>query len=278
MIRVLILDDELLISEYVHSHLEGDSQIAIIKTAWDVCEMGDGETALSRINQLIGGENPDVVVLDLVWRADVRWGWDILRWIRKSHPRIRVIIFTNSQVLADVNEAEEEGASGYVWKLDWRELLPAIVAANGGQTYYSHNVPTPRSRQVKELTRTENKVFWRIVRDIPRVKIAREIGGVARDTIDVHVNKMEDKIGHRDGWKGVARRGGRDPSLLCELTEMESRVFDLYAKGTTKTAAISEILLMPQDGVKDLMLRIRHKLNCHPDGWKGIAKDLGQIG
>lgn len=276
MIRVLILDDELLISEYVHSHLEGDSQIAIIKTAWDVCEMGDGETALSRINQLIGSENPDVVVLDLVWRADVRWGWDILRWLRKSHPRIQVIIFTNSQVLADVNEAEEEGASGYVWKLDWRELLPAIVAANGGQTYYSHNVPTPRSRQVKDLTRTENKVFWRVVRDIPRVKIATELG-VTREAIDVHVGNSEGKIGHRDGWKGVAKRAERDPSWLCELGVMERRVFDLYVKGSTRADVISEILRVPKDGVKDLMHRVRRTINCHPDGWKGIARDLRQI-
>jgi DNA-binding response OmpR family regulator len=70
----------------------------------------DGEHAL----QLVEDEEPDFMVLDL--KMPGIDGMEVLRRIRKAHPRIRVIMLTGHGSERDRDEALRLGAHGYLQK------------------------------------------------------------------------------------------------------------------------------------------------------------------
>lgn len=105
-IRVLVVDDSVVIRRLVTHALGEDDGIEVLGAA------PNGVIALQRIRQL----NPDVVTLDI--EMPEMNGLDVLRQIRKSHPGVRVIMFstlTERGATATI-EALSLGASDYVTK------------------------------------------------------------------------------------------------------------------------------------------------------------------
>lgn len=82
VIKVLVVDDSVVIRRIVSEALSGDPQIHVVGTA------SNGVIALQRIRQL----NPDVVTLDV--EMPEMDGIETLRHIRKDFPDIQVIMFS----------------------------------------------------------------------------------------------------------------------------------------------------------------------------------------
>ena len=101
---VLIVEDDRILAEAyaaVLSHADMDYQV-----------VHDGEEAL----RLARETRPDVLLLDL--RMAKLGGLEVLRRLRprQTLPRTKVIIFTNYNVQADIDEAFRLGASHYLLK------------------------------------------------------------------------------------------------------------------------------------------------------------------
>lgn len=126
------------------------------------------------------------------------------------------------------------------------------------------------------LSPREREVFYLVVRDLSPQAIAEEMS-IGVDTVHVHMANIRQKIGHQDGWKGISREVQKDPALLDELSDVEKLVFNLYARGTTARQEIAAEVRVSEADVANLIRSIRRKLNCHPDGWKGIAREEGDI-
>lgn len=134
-IRVLIVDDSVVIRRLITRALSEDADLEIVGTA------SNGFVALAKIPQL----NPDVVTLDIEMpKMD---GLETLRQIRKLYPRLCVIMFSTltERGAAKTLEALSLGANDYVTK-----------AANVGSLEKSleklRGELTPRIRQFFSLS------------------------------------------------------------------------------------------------------------------------------
>jgi two-component system chemotaxis response regulator CheB len=105
-IRILVVDDSVVIRQMVSQILAEDPEFAVAGVA------GDGKIALARIEQL----SPDLVTLDV--EMPVMNGLETLAEIRKRHPKLPVIMFSTltERGAGATVEALSLGASDYVTK------------------------------------------------------------------------------------------------------------------------------------------------------------------
>ncbi len=106
-IRVLVVDDSVVIRRLVTLALEEDAQIQVVGTA------ANGSIALQRIPQY----SPDVLTLDI--EMPEMDGLETLRHLRREYPHVRVIMFSTltERGAAITLEALTLGASDYVPKV-----------------------------------------------------------------------------------------------------------------------------------------------------------------
>lgn len=100
--RVLLVDDE---TEFVQAMAE-----RLKMRDLDASTVYDGEQALS----FVGRQEPDVMVLDL--KMPGIDGMEVLRQVKKSYPKIQVIILTGHGSEKDEEEARRLGAFDYLEK------------------------------------------------------------------------------------------------------------------------------------------------------------------
>src|SRR3954467_608908 len=81
-IRILVVDDSVVIRKLLTDTLSGDSTLEVVGTA------SDGRIALTKLSQL----KPDLVTLDI--EMPVMNGLETLAGIRKLHPKLPVIMFS----------------------------------------------------------------------------------------------------------------------------------------------------------------------------------------
>ncbi|MBL9210712.1 MAG: chemotaxis response regulator protein-glutamate methylesterase [Opitutaceae bacterium] len=105
-LRVLIVDDAVVIRRLVSDCLAADPEIEVVGTA------SNGQIGLARITQL----NPDLVTLDI--EMPVMDGLEMLAALRKTHPRLPVIMFSTltERGGSATLDALSLGASDYVTK------------------------------------------------------------------------------------------------------------------------------------------------------------------
>lgn len=105
-IRVLVVDDSVVVRQLVSNILSEDPELEVVGVA------ANGRIALSKIEQV----NPDVVTLDI--EMPVLDGLATLKELRKTHPRLPVIMFSTLTARggAATLDALSLGANDYVTK------------------------------------------------------------------------------------------------------------------------------------------------------------------
>ncbi len=105
-LRVLVVDDAVVIRRIVSDTLNADAEIEVVGSA------ANGKIALARIPQV----NPDLITLDV--EMPEMDGLATLREIRKKYPKLPVIMFSTltAKAASTTLEALAAGASDYVTK------------------------------------------------------------------------------------------------------------------------------------------------------------------
>lgn len=126
MIRVVVVDDEVLFREGLVELLQGDPDIEVVGQA------GDGRAGVAAVQ----AHRPDVVLLDM--QMPVMNGLDATVEIRRTNPTVAVLVLTSFQYDEYVLPALRDGAAGYLLKdSSTAELRHAVHVAAAGEAILS---------------------------------------------------------------------------------------------------------------------------------------------
>ncbi|WP_033439495.1 response regulator [Saccharothrix sp. NRRL B-16314] len=208
-VRVVVVDDQLLIRESIAALLDLQPGVSVVGTA------GDGRAAVD----LAVAEDPDVVLMDV--RMPVMDGIDALGVLRRRNPRTRVVMLTTFDDEEYVVRALKAGASGYLLKdRPAVELAAAVRLAHSGvvqfdpaaaarlATALGHERPVPH-----DLDLTEREVD--VLRLVATGSTNREIAGrlhLSEGTVKNHVSRILGRLGLRDRTQAAVY--ARDHGLL----------------------------------------------------------------
>ncbi|HEX2619760.1 MAG TPA: response regulator, partial [Phototrophicaceae bacterium] len=128
-LRVILADDHALLRKTLANLLEQREDYVV------VAEAGDGEAAFQQTVAIL----PDVLILDL--NMPIKGGLEVLPFIRRDAPSVKVLVLTGREEDAYIVRALRAGAHGYILKTaDESELIEAINKVTSGQMYLGRGV------------------------------------------------------------------------------------------------------------------------------------------
>jgi DNA-binding NarL/FixJ family response regulator len=202
MIRVLIVDDQILVRGGFRALLERAADITVVG------EAGTGDEALD----LAGRCQPDVVLMDIRMP-----GMDGIEATRRLRHTARVIILTTFDLDEYVYAGLQAGASGFLLKDTLAaDLVDAVRVVAGGQSVAAptvtrrlieHFVTTrpvaPRdTASLAPLTPRERDVLTLIAHGLSNTEIAQRLQ-LSEGTVKNHVNRILSKLDLRDRVQAV---------------------------------------------------------------------------
>jgi DNA-binding response OmpR family regulator len=212
--RILVVDDEKDIRELISFYL--------LKEGFDVLEASNGEEAL----EIFENEYIDLGVIDVM--MPVMDGFELVEEV-KSFKDVPMIMLTAKAESKDKLRGFSVGVDDYVIKpFDPSELIARVKAIlkrysiNASNSIQIHDVefdgdkyeiryngesihlPLKQFELVFELVKNPNQIF-------SREQLIEKIWGMDYDgfdrTVDVHIKRIRENLGHLPGFKVVTVRG-----------------------------------------------------------------------
>src|SRR4051794_33162747 len=192
MIRVVIVDDHALFRAGITQLFAQTEDIVMVG------EAADGDEALSTIAAL----RPDVVLMDL---SMPRMSGNVAtRRIHELYPEVRVVVVSSYVDRADVLDALDAGAVGYLLKdAHPDELLAGIRSALANGTPLAPRAASEvvqawrDTHEVGELTARELDVLALLANGLPNKVIAQRLG-ITEKTVKAHVTRIFQTLGVTD--------------------------------------------------------------------------------
>jgi DNA-binding NarL/FixJ family response regulator len=191
-IRVLVVDDHLVVRTGVSALLRGVADIAVV---------GEAENGRQAVEQARLCD-PQVILMDL--RLPELNGVEATRRILAARPEVGIVVLTTADAEAEVLTAVEAGALGYLAKTSQKEeFLEAIRRVARGEAWLpphltrrllTHLKPRPGGDGVEALTSRERSVLMLLARGWGNREIAGKLG-VAEITVRTHVSHVLGKLG-----------------------------------------------------------------------------------
>lgn len=193
--KVLVIDDDKLITSAIKSILKSDPAIGPVETGNSYQEALD----------LYKTFQPDLVLMDI--RMGERSGLDALLEIKKLDPRAKVIMLTTFSDDDYIRRSVELGAYGYLLKSEFETIIPAIHSVYHDQKVYDPSVfskiPKISSKPLsleKLLTESEENIAKLIAKGKTNKEIAEELY-LSEGTVRNYVSTILDKLDIKDRTK-----------------------------------------------------------------------------
>ena len=193
--KIIIIDDDVLVAGALKTILEMDSEI-------QVCSSGqDGKDAIVLYRTF----RPDVLLMDI--RMQNVSGLEASRQILEEDPQARILLLTTFSDDEYIVKALTYGVKGYLLKQDYQNILPAIKAVYAGQTVFGTEIVS----RIPELLQEKKTYDWK-AHDISEKELQvialvaeglsnREIAGelfLSEGTVRNYISSILDKMGLRD--------------------------------------------------------------------------------
>ncbi len=199
-IRILCVDDHVVVRDGIAAILNLQSDMTLVASA------SSGREALEQYRSV----RPDITLMDL--RLADMSGFDAIRAIRSEFPNAKVVVLSSYEGDADIREAMDAGAQGYVAKgMVREELLDVIRTVHAGKRRIPAALAQTLAEHVSDdqLSPRELEVLQFVSAGKRNKEIAAELS-VAEDTIKMHVRNLLSKLGASDRTEAVTialRRG-----------------------------------------------------------------------
>ena len=143
MIRVVVVDDHLVVRAGLSQLLGTETDIVLVGTA------ADGREAIDVVDR----ERPDVVLMDLSMPGGD--GIEAIRQLSMAFPECRVLVLTSFSDRTTITEALAAGADGYLLKhCEPEQIVSAVRAVNDGGSPFDPKVARVllNSRRIRSAT------------------------------------------------------------------------------------------------------------------------------
>jgi DNA-binding NarL/FixJ family response regulator len=201
MIRILIVDDQIIVRHGLKSLLEIQEDLTVVG------DVSNGQEALEIIASLdLQFQLPDVVLLDV--RMPVMDGVASTQELKKYYPELKILILTTFDDDEYISQAMNYGAKGYLLKDSPPEdLAMAIRVVNKGHTYMGSGLlekmlqhstqPEIATVAIAELSPREQEVLNLIATGANNREIAKNLY-ISEKTVKNHITSILSKLNLRD--------------------------------------------------------------------------------
>lgn len=126
--RVLIIDDDMLVAISLQTILESDSEVSVVATG------NSGEDAI----RLYREHKPDILLMDIQMAG--MSGLEAGKQILSEDSRAKILYLTTFMDDEYIVKALKLGAKGYILKQNFEGIVPALRAVYGGQNVYGDDI------------------------------------------------------------------------------------------------------------------------------------------
>lgn len=192
MIRVVVVDDDPLVTESLRTILDLSQEIHVLNT---------GNSAAEAVNLYLQ-EHPDVLLMDI--RMGESTGIEAAKEIFKQAPDAVILLLTTFSDDEYIREALQIGVKGYLIKQDLASIVPAIKAVYNGQTVFGTEIAgklasiltsqAPQTQPTIELSEREESILIAVANGKNNKEIAKELflsEGTVRNNISQLLEKLE---------------------------------------------------------------------------------------
>lgn len=204
-IKVMIVDDHLVVREGLKQLLEMEDGIQVV---------GQASNALECF-QFLEKTHPDVIFMDV--RMPGISGIEATRLISQKYPHVRIIMLTIYEDAQYVNEAIYAGAKAYILKnVNRQDLIkiirhvmedhafldPSVTATIFNRLKRGNHIPVEKGET--QLTQRELEILKEIVAGNKDREIAESLG-ISEYTVRSHIKSLYRKLGVSSRAKAVAK-------------------------------------------------------------------------
>ncbi|MBO0474757.1 hypothetical protein IGL98_001283 [Enterococcus sp. DIV0840] len=195
MIRVLIVDDDVLVTTSLKTIIEASGEISVV---------GIGDSAIQAV-ELYEELQPDILLMDI--RMKESTGIEAATNILAKEEQAVILLLTTFSDDDYIMEALRIGVKGYLLKQDIEAIVPTIKAVKNGQSVFGHTIMErlPHLLQTEKITCLEEhkvnekdlSILSLIAEGLNNKEIANQLY-LSEGTIRNYISNLLEKLELRD--------------------------------------------------------------------------------
>lgn len=189
--KVLVVDDDRLVSASLKTILESDDGIRVVGT------LNSGADAVTQY----AAQKPDVLLMDI--RMEGMTGLDAAKAILKDFPDAKILFLTTFADDEYIAQALQIGAKGYLLKQNFEAIIPSVKAVYAGQRVFGDEIvsrmPTMHSNRLSDfgLTEREAELLTQVAEGLSNREISEKLF-LSEGTVRNYISALLEKLGLRD--------------------------------------------------------------------------------